>query len=257
MRLPLLATATAIALALALPAFAQATPPQQPPVAAKPAPAKVAQAAALADKGKQALAAGDTKKAFGFYAKAHEAAPDNRDWVHNAASLAAALGDSENAATLFADAAALAAAAGAHDDVILYNGEITKIRTALPDWVAAKIAAASAVPDAKRSAAGLWDRAHRASIAAANAGDLDKAVQTGAQALAIAVDNLGDGHMASIISAGDLGRVQALAGLMPDAEANFRKAIDFATRALGAGHPETFQDTPRRCRHRAIGIVHP
>jgi len=228
MRISTLACATAIALALAAPAIAQSNP-------------KAAQAAALADKGKQALAAGDSRKAFDFYAKAHEAAPDNRDWVHNAASLAAALGEGEKAAALFADAARLAAAANARDDLVAYDGEITKIRQALPDWVAAKTEAASAVPDAKRGVVGMWDRAHRASIAAANAGDLDRAQQTGAQALQVAADNLGDGHIATIISAGDLARVQALAGKLDEAEANFRKAHALAAKALGPGHPETLK----------------
>jgi len=139
------------------------------------------------------------------------------------------------------EAARQAAAAGKRADLVADDAEISKIRAALPDWVAAKTTQASAVPEAKRSVVAIWDRTHRASISAANAGNLDRALETGAQAVTIATDNLGEGHIATIISAGDLARVQGTAGHLEEAGAGFAKAVALAEKALGAGHPETLK----------------
>ena len=149
--------------------------------------------------------------------------------------------DPAKAAQMLIDAARLAAADNARNDVVADDAEISRLRAILPGWVADKTARASAVPEAKKGVAAVWDRVHRGSIAAANAGNFDRAREAGAQALTIATDNFGEGHLATIISASDLGRVQGAAGHADEAEASFRHALALAQKALGPGHPETLK----------------
>lgn len=135
--------------------------------------------------------------------------------------------------------AAQAMQAGNGAEVRRLNDEIAKARSALPAWVAEKQQAASALPAAKQRAAMLWNRAHQQAIASAGGGDLPKATDEAAQALSIAKDNLGEGHLATIISATDLAALQQLAGRIEEAEANYQLAVKLSSAALGEAHPET------------------
>ena len=131
--------------------------------------------------------------------------------------------------------------AGRSEDVMRLGAEISKLRDVVPGWVAEKQQAASAVPQAKQRAAMLWNRAHQQAIASAGGGDLAKATEEAAQALSIARDNLGEGHLATIISATDLAALQNLGGQAEVAEASFLTAHKMAQAALGEGHPETLK----------------
>lgn len=196
---------------------------------------------ALATKAKQALAGGDSNGAYALFLKAHKAAPANRTYVHNAAALASTLGKSDEAAGLFREAAGLAAKAGDRNDVIIYNTEISKLREALPAWVAEKQAQASALSQAAQASAPVWDRVHRNAIRAAQAGDLARAQAAAEQAVTIARDNFGPEHFATIISLSDLAQVLANAGKADDAVRNWNTALEAASTALGNGHPETLK----------------
>lgn len=196
---------------------------------------------ASAARGKQALAAGDAAGAYGAYLKAHKAAPGNRDYLHNAASLAAGLGKPDEALPLFRSALALAAKAGAQADAALYAGEIAKLREAPPAWAEQKREQASALREGQESSVAIWDRAHNASIRAAGAGDLDKALRAATQALTIARDNFGPEHMATIISLSDLAQIQGGANRPAEAEASWSMAQEAADKVLGAGHPESLK----------------
>ncbi|CUW40117.1 conserved protein of unknown function(containing CHAT domain,876-1217) [Magnetospirillum sp. XM-1] len=132
-----------------------------------------------------------------------------------------------------------AMAAGKAEDVRRLDDEITKARSTLPAWVAEKQQAASGVPQPKQRAAMLWNRAHQAAIASAGGGDLPKAIEEAAQALSIAKDNLGEGHLATIISATDLAALQQLAGKIEDSEASYQLAVKLSQASLGDAHPET------------------
>ncbi|MBI3446750.1 MAG: CHAT domain-containing protein [Magnetospirillum sp.] len=129
--------------------------------------------------------------------------------------------------------------AGKADEVKRLDAEITKQRSVLPDWVAEKQQAASALPQAKQRAAMLWNRAHQQAIASAGGGDLPKAIDEATQAYGIAKDNLGEAHLATIISATDLAALQQLAGRIEESEANYLLAIKLSQATLGAAHPET------------------
>lgn len=196
---------------------------------------------ASAARGKQALAAGDNAAAYGAYLKAHKAAPANRDYLHNAAALAAALGKTDEAASLFQSALAQAAKAGAKADVAAYAAEVTKLREAPPAWAEQKTAQVSALREGQDGTVGLWDRMHKASLRAATAGDLEKALKAGTQALTVARDNFGPTHMATIVSLSDLAQVQGNANQPAEAEANWAAALEAAGKALGDGHPETLK----------------
>ncbi|RAU22690.1 hypothetical protein CU669_08435 [Paramagnetospirillum kuznetsovii] len=137
--------------------------------------------------------------------------------------------------------AAQALQAGKADEVMRLDAEISKLRDVAPAWVAEKQQAASAVPQAKQRAAMLWNRAHQQAIASAGGGDLPKALEEAAQALSIARDNLGDTHLATIISATDLGALQQLAGMSDAAETSFQLALKLSQASLGEGHPETLK----------------
>lgn len=131
--------------------------------------------------------------------------------------------------------------AGKADDVMRFDAEITKLRDVLPAWVAEKQQAASAVPQAKQRAAMLWNRSHQQAIASAGGGDLAKAIEEANQALGIAKDNLGETHMATIISATDLAALQQLSGQADAAEASFQLALKLSQVSLGEGHPEALK----------------
>ncbi|OAN44677.1 hypothetical protein A6A04_07560 [Paramagnetospirillum marisnigri] len=137
--------------------------------------------------------------------------------------------------------AAAAMQAGKGDEVMRQAAEITRLRDVLPPWVAEKQQAASGVPQAKQRAAVLWNRAHQQAIASAGGGDLPKAMEEASQALNIAKDNLGEGHLATIISATDLAGLQQLAGMSDAAEASFQLALKLSQASLGEGHPETLK----------------
>lgn len=135
----------------------------------------------------------------------------------------------------------VAAAAGRHDDLTRVNGELSKLAELLPPWVAEKRDAASAVPAAKQRIVMMWSRLHQKAVDQAAAGDRDKALDAAAQALTVARDNLGEGHIATIIAATDLASLQLQAGQVEAAEAGFARAVAAASLALGTGHPETLR----------------
>jgi hypothetical protein len=118
------------------------------------------------------------------------------------------------------------------------NDAITAARMTFPAWVQDKTQAASAVPADKQRALALWNKLHQASLAAVAKGDMDRALDTGTRAYQTARDNLGADHMATVVSATDLGDVQLRAGKIEDAEASYKLAVTAADTALGAGHPE-------------------
>jgi CHAT domain-containing protein/tetratricopeptide (TPR) repeat protein len=131
--------------------------------------------------------------------------------------------------------------AGSRAELVRANTEISRQRDALPPWVGEKQQAASVVAPAKQRAVGLWSRFHQQAIAAAGGGDLPTALQAAQQTLSIAKDNLGETHLATIVSATDLAALQALAGQIEAAEASYRLAIKLSQAALGEAHPETLK----------------
>ena len=131
--------------------------------------------------------------------------------------------------------------AGKSDEVMRLDQEISKQREALPAWVVEKQQAASAVPASKQRAVMLWNRAHQQAIASAGGGDLAKALEEANQALGIAKDNLGETHLATIISATDLAALQQMAGQVEASEANYQLALKLSQAALGDSHPETLK----------------
>ncbi|OAN51145.1 CHAT domain-containing tetratricopeptide repeat protein [Magnetospirillum moscoviense] len=209
---------------------------------ASPQPA-FAQGAApgLADRAKQALGKGNAAEAFTLYKKAHEAAPSNLDYAHNAAALAMQLGDVESAASLLQAAHKIAVGAGKRDDAAAYAAEVAKLREAVPPAMAERQAKASAIPAGREPAVGMWNRMRQAAMAAAAQGNLDRAQEVGAQALSVATDNLGPDHIATIYSGSDMGQIQMAASKIELAGASLKTAAAAAERALGAGHPETLK----------------
>lgn len=235
--------ALAAALLVLAPAALPAADAPAAAAAAVPAGAKVsAQAKGQADKlvgqAKKALAAGAAAAAYDGYAKAHGLVPSDRNVAHNAASLALALGKPE-ALALFKDALELAVKAKAAEDAALYAAEIAKLVDVAPAWVAEKSNAAQAVPADKARIVAIWQRTRQAAGAAAQAGDMATAESRARQALTTARDNLGDTHLATIASGGDLGRLLGMAGKADEAETVLRQTWDAAAKVLGAGHPET------------------
>lgn len=150
--------------------------------------------------------------------KAHKAKPVAADPLLTAAEAAAKAGD----------AARLQAA----------NEDITKARMVFPDWVDAKTQAASVVPPDKQRAVALWNKLHQAALQADANGDDARAVDVGGRAYTTARDNLGETHMAAIVSAVDLAALQAKTGKIEEAIATYKAAITAADAALGTGHPE-------------------
>ena len=200
-----------------------------------------ATAPALAEKAKGAMQKGDYAQAFQLFSQAHKAQPDNLDYAHNAAALAMQVGDVEAAATLLQDALELALKAGKRQDATAYVAEITKLREAIPTALQERQVKASAVPQGREGAVGMWNRMRQTAMNAAGSGELDRALQVGGQALQVATDNLGPTHVATIFSGSDLGQIQALAAKPVEAEASYRTALAAGEKALGAGHPEVLK----------------
>ncbi|MGE5546273.1 MAG: CHAT domain-containing protein [Solirubrobacterales bacterium] len=218
-------------------ALAVALPPTGPALAQSSQ--ATPQAEKLAQKGKQALDAGDAAAAFASFLKAHELAPSDRNYVHNAAALAAVLGQTDKAAQLYRAALALAAPAGAREDALLYVQEIAKLVDTAPAWVAERQQSASAVPEAKARVLAMWQKRREQALTAAKAGDAATALEQAEMALSVARDNLGEAHLATIASGTDVARLKAMAAQFAAADEAFRQTIAAATQALGAGHPET------------------
>lgn len=207
-----------------------------------PTGAPVIDPAAAAEKAvgaKTAMAEQNYPSALGLFAQAHAMDPDNRDYVHNAAAIAQALGETEQALGFFRDALMLAMADGAKADVQAYAAEISKLVEAEPTWIEERRQAASAFAPERQGVLGIWQRSHQGAIAAINSGDADKAVRLGRQALSVAGDNLGANHIATIISGLDLGRIYYAAGQVEEAEAVLDQAAQASAKALGPGHPQT------------------
>jgi len=200
-----------------------------------------AAAAKEAAQGERALHSGDDAAALKRFVAAGRLAPDNRDYLAKAATLAAKLGNADSAAGLYQSLARLAAAAGDRPAVAAADAEISTLRNQLPAWVAEKQAAASQVPQAKQRAVAMWSRAHTQAVEAASAGDLAKALEAAKQATSIARDNLGDAHMATIVSLTDLAAIEGRSGQADQAEADLQTAIATAAKALGEAHPETLK----------------
>ncbi|MEO5375383.1 MAG: tetratricopeptide repeat protein [Alphaproteobacteria bacterium] len=214
------------------PAAAPTTTP--PPAAATPAEEQAAAA-------KAALAAKDLPGALAAFLKARELAPGNKDYLHNAAQLAAQLGRTEQALGLYREAFAIALRDGAQKDAAFYDEQILTLRSATPEWVQQKITEASAMPQGKQRAAMMWSKMSQAPTAKLGAGDHAGAEEAARQAVAFARDNLGERHIAVIFSTRDLALVQQVAGRIEDALKTYDEAIKLATDVLGAGHPETLK----------------
>ena len=137
--------------------------------------------------------------------------------------------------------AAAAGQAGYIVGTVKANDDITALVSVLPAWVAEKREAASAVPPPKQKVVAMWNKMHQAALAADAAGNMDKALDLAGRAVTVAKDNLGEGHMATIISLTDQAGLLAKAGQSDDAIAAYVHAIKSANDALGAGHPETLK----------------
>lgn len=154
--------------------------------------------------------------------KAHKAAPKAKavaaDPLVTAAEEAAKAGD----------AARLQAA----------NEAITKARSVFPDWMETKTQADSVIAPDKQHVVALWNKLHQAALQADAKGDDARAVDVGGRAYTTARDNLGENHMATIVSAVDLATLQAKVGKIEEAITTYKAAISSADTALGTGHPE-------------------
>ncbi|MFD2234950.1 CHAT domain-containing tetratricopeptide repeat protein, partial [Phaeospirillum tilakii] len=99
--------------------------------------------------------------------------------------------------------------------------------------------AAEAVDPEQRRAAGFWAGSRRQGAEAARAGDAPRALALARQALALARDNLGPDHRATLISLGDLAAAERAAGNVAGADGLYREAIARSGAVLGPGHPDT------------------
>ncbi|MBF0342257.1 MAG: tetratricopeptide repeat protein, partial [Magnetococcales bacterium] len=206
-----------------------------PPPAARNDP-KAAEAATL---GKKALQEQRTTEAANHFVQAHALDPGQADWLHNAATLSLQAGQTEQALEHLRRASALAASRHAPKDAAAYNSEISRLVNALPSWVDEALNQAGAVPANKAGAAGMWSKSREESMAAAEKGELDKAIRLGRQAVNLARENLGPTHSATFMSERELGTCLTMAGKGGDAEPLLLQAAASASKALGSGHPET------------------
>ena len=138
-------------------------------------------------------------------------------------------------------AAAAAAKAGNVAAVVKANQDITALVSAVPAWVDEKRQAASAVAPDKQKVVGMWNKMHQAALAADGAGNQERALDLAARSVQTAKDNLGEGHLATLVSLTDQANLLAKAGKIEEAEAAFTAAIKGAEASLGAAHPETLK----------------
>ena len=170
--------------------------------------------------------------AWGGYAPDVQAkTPKNTVAAAPAASPLAAAKAKAEAAAKVGDTAGLAKA----------NAEIAALAGALPAWAQQKQDAASAVPADKQRAVGMWSKMHQAAQAADAQGNMDRALDLAGRAAGVAKDNLGEGHMATLVSWEDLAGLLTKAGKLDEADVTYAKAIAAADAALGAAHPETLK----------------
>lgn len=121
------------------------------------------------------------------------------------------------------------------------NQDITDLVAVLPSWVDDKRQAASAVGPDKQKIVGIWNKMHQAALAADAAGNQDRALDLAGRAVMTAKDNLGEGHMATLVSLSDQAALLAKAGKIEEALASYQAAIQGADGSLGPAHPETLK----------------
>lgn len=211
-----------------------ASPPEAPPP-----PVALTPAEEQAQAGKAALAKKDLPAALAAYLKARELAPENKDYLHNAATVAASSGQHRQALALFREAFQLALRDKAQKDAAFYDTRILNLLTAPPEWAQKKTAEASVLAPAKQRAAAVWSKLAQATTAKLSAGDYPNALLAAQQAASFARDNFGEKHIAAILATRDVALVQQLSGQIEDAAKSYDEAIRLGTEVLGAAHPDT------------------
>ncbi len=209
------------------------TPP--PPPTQKEDP----QATKEAELGKTALKANNLPQALLHFAKAHELAPGNLDWLHNAATTALQAGENDQALIYFRQATQLAVAAHNLTDATLYTNEIGKILDTLPSWVDELLSKAGEIPETQASSAQTWGDLREQAMVAAEQGDLELATRLGQQSVEMAKEKFGTHHSATLMSERELATYYTLENKNSEAETLLLQLITAAKKSLGADHPET------------------
>ncbi|MEO5340897.1 MAG: CHAT domain-containing protein [Magnetococcus sp. MYC-9] len=188
--------------------------------------------------GKEAAGKGDVKSALAHFSKAHLLEPSNQDYAHSAAVLSANQGLAEQAVTHFKTAARLAALGGKKEDILFYNGEISKLLGMMPAWVDEKIGKVAPVPAGKEKMVGVWSQLKGEVDGLLGQGQKEQALAVAQKALATAQEHLGANHYATLTSRRDLALVLMQVGKMAEAEKLLQQTIAEGQKLLGATHPD-------------------
>ncbi|MBF0462131.1 MAG: tetratricopeptide repeat protein [Magnetococcales bacterium] len=188
--------------------------------------------------GKEAAAKNDVAAALAHFTKASLLDPANQDYAHSAGVLSANQGLAEQAVGFFKTAAKLAALAGKKEDIVFYNGEISKLLGLMPAWVDEKIAAAAPVPAGKEKVVGAWSQMKAEVDGLLAQGQKEQAVAAAQRELATAQDNLGPNHYATLTSRRDLASALIQVGKTAEADKLLQQVIADGQRLLGPTHPD-------------------
>ncbi len=191
-----------------------------------------------ANLGKEAAAKNDLVTALAHFTKATLLDPANQDYAHTAGVLSANQGLADQAVPFFRTASKLAALAGKTEDILFYSEEISKLLGVMPAWVDEKIAAAAPVPTGKEKVVGAWSQKKGEVSGLLAQGQMDPAVAAAREALALAKDNLGPDHYATLTSRRDLANALIQAGKTEEADKGLQQVIADDQRLLGANHPD-------------------
>jgi CHAT domain-containing protein len=197
------------------------------------------QAVREADLAAEAAADSDAATALEHLLKAHELAPNNRDYIDAAAMMAAQLERVDDAVRLFQSAQRIALQNDAHDDIAFYNREIFNLRAVFPPWVGEKLNAASEIPAGREGAVDLWTEKQVLLDTHLKKGDDAAALAAAKQMVSIARDGLGNTHFITISSLRALAQLFQFAGHQMQAELTLKSALVAASGSLGDAHPET------------------
>ncbi len=173
--------------------------------------------------------------AFEYMAKAAELAPDNEDYLIDAAILSELAGHSaEKAIPLYHRATELASGRSDYEAVQVYNRKILKLAEVMPDWVGEKRAAAADKPVTE-----AWQSGFDQLNAYIQQKKFNKAVEEGKRVKEVALEQLGNLHPSTLETRKQLAYALYSSGAAGEAIKELQQTEVDATASVGERHPET------------------
>ncbi|MBF0422956.1 MAG: tetratricopeptide repeat protein [Magnetococcales bacterium] len=194
------------------------------------------------DELKRALAAVENKTpdiALQHLTRAYGLDPLNPEVAKRLGVMTLAVGKPEEALPFFRAATQAAVLQGNIEEAGFATDRIHEIVSIPPPWVEKRLNAAAAETPSKGEVNAAWSNLMETALNRAQAGEMAQALELGQQALSLAKEKLGAGHVSTMLTLREVGNLNLQAGKLDVAETLLQQSVDLGQKLLGDDHPET------------------